>query len=133
MTRRPTRPVERHPHSRALQHILNELCIDREMNLAMIEPVLAPQCHLRIGNDPPSLGRDRVVRDLARFLLQVRELGAGYFDAWRCRDTMIVEMDCVMVCPAGMPVTVPSTAILRLTGMQVADIRIYIDRRGLMV
>jgi hypothetical protein len=94
----------------------------------MVAPMLSPQCHLRIGNDPPSIGRDRVLCDLARFVQRTEGLGTGYFDAWRCRDTLIVEMECVVVAREGCQDPVPCVAILRLSGAHVHDIRLYIDR-----
>ena len=131
MIRPPVSEVIRHPQSRAMHTVLARLCRGRRLNVGLVEPMLSPQCHLRIGNDPPSLGRERVLRDLAQFVRRTEGLGLGYFDVWRCSNTLIVEMDCMMTCPAGRRVTVPCAAILRLSGQQIDDIRVYIERGGL--
>lgn len=107
---------------------LSQLCVDRSLNVDLMNGLLTDQCHLRIGNASPSLGKPDVLRELAGFVRQADSIGLGYFDAWRSRNVIILELDCVMTRKRGLRITVPFVAILRMADDLVDDIRIYIDR-----
>jgi hypothetical protein len=131
MSRRETLGSARAASGRMLQARLRHLCRDRSLNMRQMQELLTEQCHLRIGNAPPTLGKEQVLRELAAFVRSADQIGTGYFDAWTCRNTVILELDCVMTCPRGVRVIVPFSAILRMMKAQVDDIRIYIERSRL--
>ncbi len=89
--------------------------------------VLGEDCHLRIANTPPAVGRAASLRQLSGFVPRVRGFGGTFCEAWRRREVVVVETDVIFLERAGEPASVPCVIVVRATRGFVRDLRFYLD------
>ncbi len=89
--------------------------------------VMGEDCHLRIANTPPAVGRDASLRQLSGFLHRIRGFGGSFCEVWRRREVLVAETDVVFVTPHRQLAGVPCVIVARTTQGLVRDLRFYLD------
>ncbi len=88
--------------------------------------LIGEDCHLRIGNDPPVIGRRAVSERLAHFLGRIETVG-GFWEAWQRRESIFVETEVVFQHRHLGLLKIPCTIIARTTGGAIRDLRFHLD------
>jgi hypothetical protein len=96
-------------------------------DLAAWAEVMGEDCHLRIANGPPAVGRDASLRQLSGFLHRIRGFGGSFCEVWRQREVMVTETDVIFAEPQGHLACVPCVIVIRTTRGLVRDLRFYLD------
>jgi len=94
---------------------------------ALWEEAMAEDCHLRVGNGCPRIGRHAALPELERLLMAIDQVGADYCDAWQRRETIIVETDLTVLSRGIRTAVVPCAIFARVTAKKLRDLRFYLD------
>jgi hypothetical protein len=89
--------------------------------------LLAPDCHLRIGNMTPAVGRTRAIEQLGVFLGCTVGVGGAFWDKLGQERVLLIETDVQIQGDAGRLDDIPCAIILRPPLAPFQDIRIYLD------
>jgi hypothetical protein len=111
---------------------LRELLGRRPFALEDWLALTAPDCHVRIGNDPPRLGRASGLRSLEAFLDRTTCVGGSFWDAAVQRNTLYVETDAQSAEPRLGPMSIPCVFIIRPADAAIKDLRVYLDPAPLL-
>jgi hypothetical protein len=106
---------------------LLKLLLTTPFDLAAWAGVMGEDCHLRIANRPPAVGRDASLRQLSGFLHRTRGFGGSFCEVWRRREVMVTETDVIFAERQGHLVCVPCVIVIRTTRGLVRDLRFYLD------
>jgi hypothetical protein len=107
--------------------MLKALMLARPFDTAKWDALMAPDCHLRIGNEPPAVGKTEAMRALSRLLGCVEGFGYGFCEVWKRRETLYVETDIAFTAPDGEPAAIPCTILAREIGGALKDLRFHLD------
>jgi hypothetical protein len=90
--------------------------------------VVAEDCHARIGNAPPAVGRNAVLKVLVALYAPIEGFGSDYFDSWTRREAVFIETDLAFRAgAAGRIDRIPCVAIMRVTRNLLRDFRLLLD------
>ncbi|PWG63540.1 hypothetical protein [Sediminicurvatus halobius] len=114
--------------SRLTAKELWRLLLIRPFDRAGWSAALGDDCHLRIGNRPPCLGKACALSALEHLLGRVDSVGTGFRDTWEFREAIILETDLGVGCDRDRPpLIIPCAVFARVTRDQVRDLRFYLD------
>jgi len=89
---------------------------------------MGEDCHLRIGNQAPRIGKAAALPELERFYHGVDAVGAGYCDVLQHRETIVVETEISVFPRKGASyAVVPCAIFARTIEKKLRDIRFYLD------
>ena len=89
--------------------------------------IMGEDCHLRIANAPPAVGREASLRQLSGFLDRVRGFGGSFCEVWRRREVVVAETDVIFAEPPDHLACIPCVIVVRTTQGLVRDLRFYLD------
>lgn len=105
----------------------NSVLRDLPGTLAAWSLVLTNDVHLRVGNSPTAIGKQKALIELAALLDHLEGLGAGYREVLRSGETVVVETT-LHLAPREATGEVPCVLIARLERGLMSDVRFYLDR-----
>jgi len=104
------------------------LLLVRPFDRAGWAAVLGDDCHLRIGNTPPCLGKPTALAALEQLLGRIDGVGTGFRDTWEFREAVILETDVGVSHGTGRTtIVIPCAVFARVTHNRVRDLRFYLD------
>ncbi len=112
---------------RQITPALLKLLLTAPLDLTAWAGVMGEDCHLRVANTPPAVGRAASLQQLAGFLHRIRGFGSSFCEVWRRREVMVAETDVVFAEPSGHVACVPCMIVVRTTRGLVRDLRFYLD------
>ncbi|HEV7800969.1 MAG TPA: nuclear transport factor 2 family protein [Burkholderiales bacterium] len=89
--------------------------------------IIADDMHLRIGNAAPVIGRDSALAELGRFFARIDSLAAGFYDMWRRRETVYVELEVEFTDATGRKRRIPCAIVARAADGILLDLRFHLD------
>lgn len=89
--------------------------------------VVADDCHARVCNEPPALGKSAVIRTLVALHELIEGFGHEYFDSWIKDETVFVETDIGFRDARGRIEMIPCVVIMRATTGVMRDFRVLFD------
>ncbi len=90
------------------------------------DDVLGDDCHIRIANDPPAVGKSEALAALSAFRDRINGFGL-FIDLWRSREAIFAETEVIIRRPHGGTVAIPCTIVARTMSGLVRDLRIHLD------
>jgi hypothetical protein len=111
---------------------LRQLLADRPFSARAWLMLLTPDCHLRIGNLAPAVGRTRAIEQLGEFLTSTLGVGGAFWDKVGQERALLIETDIQFEGPEGQLDDLPCALILRPPLAPFQDIRIYLDPAPLL-
>lgn len=88
---------------------------------------MGEDCHLRIGNGPPLVGRAAALPALEAFCQRVEAFGCGFCQVWTRREAIFAETEVRFRNAAGGEARIPCVIVARATEGQLRDLRFHLD------
>lgn len=85
------------------------------------------QLHLRIGNDPPVLGREAGLLAMKYLADRVIDSGVRFCACWKRREAIFAETEVLFKDARHASRMIPCAMIARTDGTAVLDLRLYLD------
>jgi hypothetical protein len=106
-----------------LQQLLTAGCFDD----AGWKEMIAPDVHLRIGNNAPAIGKDASLAALSVFFGRIDSVGNGYWELCRRRETIFAEVEIRFLDTGGADRRIPCVIVARLASGSLLDLRLAFD------
>lgn len=120
--RLPSDPSEPRLTGRRLKALLV-----RDVDRAAWIATMGEDCHLRIGNEPPFVGRAVALPALAAFRARIDGFGCGFCEVWTRRETIFAEAEVQFRDAQGRPASIPRAIVARVTEGRLRDLRVHLD------
>jgi hypothetical protein len=104
-----------------------KLLLNRSFTRSDWEAIVGDHLHLRIGNEPPAIGRHAALECLGTFLSRVSGFGCHYCDLWQRREAIYAETDIRFFRADGSAAEIPCSIVARVKDGLLQDIRFHLD------
>ena len=102
------------------------LCV-RPFRLAVWSDALAPDCHVRVGNEPPAVGRADALAALGDLIPRTAGFGGRFWDSCSQPAAIYIETDAQFHDDSGRAAEIPCAIVVRPPTPPIQDLRFYID------